>query len=168
MLSGETAVGAYPVAAVKVMADVAGATEPELPYRRLGRRPDAAGPATVTRAISGAAVAIARDLGADVVVAVTSSGQTARAVAHHRPEVLLIGATRHPETARRLALVWGVTPLVVGDYRTTDEMIHVVMDAVAAAGYANQGDLAVITSGQPIGRPGSTNMVQVRRFGDAG
>lgn len=166
MLSGETAVGAYPVAAVAEMASIAREAERILDYRALGdrARSDARRPASF--AISRAAVEIARSLEPRAIIAVTSSGQTAGRVAHHRPETPLIGATRGEETWRRLALVWGVTPLRVPDYRSTDEMVRVVADAACAAGLAAEGDRLVITSGLPIGKPGSTNMVQVRRVGD--
>jgi len=166
MLSGETAVGAYPVAAVAEMTAIAREAERILAYERLGRRvrPDALG--KVTYAISQAAVDIARVVGVKAIIAVTSSGQTARRVARHCPEMPLVGATRWPTTWRRLALVWGVSPVVVRDFDATDEMIQVVGEAAQAMGIVEHGDVVVITSGLPVGRPGSTNMVQVRRIGD--
>jgi len=166
MLSGETAIGAFPVAAVSEMAAIAREAETILSYRRLGlrARPDDEG--KVTYAISRAAVEIARSVGVKALIAVTTSGRTARRVAHHCPEMLLLGVTRRPGTWRRLAVVWGVTPVLVPDFATTDDMVRVVCEAASALGVVDPGDPVVITSGLPIGRPGSTNMVQVRYIGD--
>lgn len=166
MLSGETAVGAYPVAAVAEMAAIAAEAERILPHHRLGRRTRPGDEGKVTYAISQAAVEIARRVEVRAIIAVTTSGLTARRVAHHRPEMPLLGATRHAATWRRLALVWGVTPVRVADFGDTDGMVHVVCEAARDLGVVADGDPVVITSGLPIGRPGSTNMVQVRRIGD--
>ncbi len=166
MLSGETAVGAYPVAAVAEMAAIAAEAERILPHQRLGRRTRPGDEGKVTYAISQAAVEIARRVGVKAIIAVTTSGLTARRVAHHRPEMPLLGATREAATWRRLALVWGVTPVRVGDFEDTDGMVHVVCEAARDLGVVAEDDPVVITSGLPIGRPGSTNMVQVRRIGD--
>ncbi len=167
MLSGETAVGAYPVRAVAEMAAIAAEAERIMDYARLGRRARPGRPGDVVSfAISRAAVEIARRADVAAIVAVTSSGLTARHIAHHCPEMPLVGATRHPATWRRMALVWGVIPLLVQDFDSTDEMVRVVGEATAASGFAAPGELVVITSGMPIGQPGSTNMVQVRRVGD--
>lgn len=166
MLSGETAIGAYPVEAVAEMRAIAAEAERILPFQRLGRRARPDPGDEVTFAISQAAVDIGRSVGVAAVIAVTSSGLTARRVAHHCPEPPLIGATRHAATWRRLALVWGVNPVLVRDFDSTDAMVRVVGEAAVALGYVQPGDLVVITSGLPVGRPGSTNMVQVRCVGD--
>ena len=166
MLSGETAIGRYPVRSVRVMADIARATEQDLSYDRLGRRGEAWAQRSIDAAICSAAVDIARRAGATAIIAATSSGLTPRAVAVHRPRIPLIAATTLERTWRRMALVWGVVPVLVDVYHDTDEMVRVVVEAVCRLGLVEDGERVVITSGQPIGRPGSTNMVQVRHVGD--
>lgn len=166
MLSGETAVGRYPVESVAEMTAIALATERELPYRRLGQRGEELAKRSIDRAICEAAVEVARRANASAVVAVTSSGATPRAVSVYRPEMPIVGASHRATTCRQLALVWGVTPLFIGDYTNTDEMVKTVLETAQREGIVADGERVVITSGQPIGHPGSTNMVQVRQVGD--
>lgn len=167
MLSGETAIGDYPVETVAEMVEIAVETEKALSYRRLGNRAAEMARRSIDRAICQAAVEVARRAGAAAIIAVTSSGATPQAVSSNRPEMPIVGASHRASTCRRLSLVWGVTPLCIGDYSTTDEMVETVLEAARDHGIVDQGDRAVITSGQPIGRPGSTNMVQVREVGDS-
>jgi len=166
MLSGETAVGRYPVGSVAEMTAIAMATERELPYRRLGQRGAELAKRSIDRAICEAAVEVARRANAAAVIAVTSSGATPRAVSVYRPEMPIVGASHRIKTCRRLALVWGVTPLFIGEYQNTDEMVKIVIETAERHGIVADGERIVITSGQPIGHPGSTNMVQVRQVGD--
>ncbi len=166
MLSGETAIGDYPVRAVAEMASIARATEPALPYRKLSRRGAARARRSLDGAISEAAVEIARRAKAGAIIAVTSSGGTARATAVQRPEMLLIGATHRRRTGRQLAMVWGVVPISIGFYSSTDEMVRKVIEAVVDQGLIEPDMRVVVTSGAPIGRPGTTNMIQVRQYGD--
>ena len=166
MLSGETAIGEYPVRAVAEMASIARATEKALPFRKLGRRGAARARRSLDGAISEAAVEIARRVKAGAIIAVTSSGGTARATAVHRPEMMLIGATHRKQTGRQLALVWGVMPISIGFYSSTDEMVRGVIEAVVDQGIIEPHESVVVTSGAPIGRPGTTNMIQVRQYGD--
>lgn len=163
MLSGETAVGVYPVEAVRQMSRIAAEVEPALAYRRLGERGVEHGRGRVTFGISTAAVQIAREVGVAAIIAITSSGWTAQRVAHRRPEMPIVGATRRENTCRRLALTWGVQPLLTPDYASTDEMVDGAIRAALDAGIVAIGDLVVVTSGLPYGIPGTTNMVQVRQ-----
>jgi pyruvate kinase len=87
-------------------------------------------------------------------------------VARFRPRQPLVGITRDSAVSRRLALVWGAHPIVVDDYATTEEMVSRTANALLKLQAARVGERFVVISGQPIGRPGSTNMVQVRRVGD--
>ncbi|MCB0215104.1 MAG: pyruvate kinase [Chloroflexi bacterium] len=165
MLSGETAIGAYPVEAVAEMTRIAIEIEPVLDYAKLGRRGVEHGDARVTFAISGAAVQIAQEVGVAAIIAITTSGWTAQRTAHRRPGIPIIGATRKVDTFRRLALIWGVRPLLIPDYATTDDMVDAAIRSAVAAGLVQAGDLVVVTSGLPFGISGTTNMVQVRRAG---
>jgi len=166
MLSGETAIGKYPVRAVTQMVRIAAVTEEHLSFRALGRRGAGRARRSLDGAISEAAVEIARRANASAIIAVTSSGATARAASVHRPEMPLIGATHRRRTCRRLALIWGVIPISVGNFDSTDEMVRGVLEAVHERGIIGARDRVVVTSGAPIGRPGTTNMLQVRQYGD--
>lgn len=165
MLSGETAIGAYPVAAVAEMRSIATVIEPVLDFTDLGGRGIMHGNSYVTFAISGAAVQIAREVGVSAIIAITTSGWSAQRVAHRRPEIPIIGATRRKTTFRQLALTWGVSPLLIPDYATTDEMVDVAIRSAVAQGLVADGAVVVVTSGLPHGISGTTNMVQVRRAG---
>jgi pyruvate kinase len=162
MLSAETAIGAHPVAAVATMVRIATVAEGALADRAL-EVPEQAGRFDVTRAVSAAAARIARDLDLAAIVTATQSGATARAVAAHRPRTPVVAATPQPVVARRLALVWGVTPLVVPQHDSIDEMLDQATVAVREAGLAAPGALVALTAGVAVGVAGSTNLLQVTR-----
>jgi pyruvate kinase len=132
MLSGETAVGKYPVEAVRMMAKIALTTERNLPFDRLRTLPHrewvheaVLEPSfTPTDAISQATCEIALELSAKAIISSTMSGHTARMVAKHRPATPIIAVTPSLETQCRLALVWGVYPLLVSEFAHTDQMIE--------------------------------------------
>lgn len=169
MLSGETAVGKYPIEAVRMMAKIALTTERNLPFDRLRTLPyrewvheAALEPSfTPTDAISQATCEIALELSAKAIISSTMSGHTARMVAKHRPATPIIAVTPSPETQRRLALVWGVCPLLVSEFAHTDEMIETAVQAALDKGLIGKGDTVVITAGVPLGGLGRTNMLKV-------
>lgn len=162
MLSAETAVGAYPVEAVETMARIAEVAEREV--EACGTEaPPRAGRSDVARAVSAAACEIARVLDLAAIVTATQSGATARAVAAHRPSTPIVAATPDERVARRVALVWGVEPLVVPQHGSIDEMLAHAVDAVRKAGFAREGKLVALTAGVAVGVPGTTNLVQVTR-----
>lgn len=161
MLSGETAIGRYPVAAVKVMDRVARRTESAIPYNQLlaGRR---SGPSpTIAEAISYATCWAAADLDAAAILTSTQSGATARMVSKFRPAAPILAMTPHPEVARRLSVVWGVQPLVVPRTDKIDDMIDVAVSTARAGGFIRAGERVIITAGVKTGEPGSTNLLQV-------
>jgi pyruvate kinase len=166
MLSGETAVGRYAVAAVETMARIAAVTERSMPYQDWLERAFMAGSHTVVGAISQVACEIAAELEAKAIITSTASGSTARRVARHRPATPICAPTPSPVTYRQLALVWGVEPLLVEQFADTDTMMVTVVDAVRALGMVQDGDLVVITAGVPLGGEGLTNMVKVHRVGE--
>jgi pyruvate kinase len=168
MLSGETAIGAYPVEAARMMHTIAANAEEHLPHDHWGRLlMDKVGQAsTVTEAISLATVEIALAVGASAIVTSTMSGATARMVARHRPCMHLIAATPNPTTWRQLALVWGVQPALVDDFGNTDEMIRLTVQAAVELGVVSWGDTLVITAGIPLGGEGQTNFLKVHKVGE--
>lgn len=162
MLSAETAVGAYPVATVETMARIATVAEESL-LDRPSVQPAPGGCYDVTSAVSTAVYELACDLELAAIVTATQSGATARAVAAHRPRTLILAVTPDAAVARRLALVWGVVPIVVAQHGSIDEMLKQAVAAVRDAGYALPGQLIALTGGVAVGVPGTTNLLQVTR-----
>jgi pyruvate kinase len=166
MLSGETAVGRYPVQSVQTMARIAKVTERSMPYADWLQRARHTGSVSVTDAIGHIAGEIAADLDAKAIVTSTISGATARRVAMHRPITSIIAPSPSQTTCRQLALVWGVQPLLVEQFTDTDTMIATAVGAAKARYFVEEGDLIIITAGVPVGGAGLTNMLKVHRVGE--
>jgi pyruvate kinase len=165
MLSGETAIGSYPVEAARVMARVAERAEAAFDFE--GRLVESSQwPCrTVTDGISQATVNLAHDLKAQAIITATSTGHTALMVAMHRPEAPVIAVTSDVATQRRLTLAWGVYPVAAPRGTNTDELIVNAIDRARAAGLVRQRDVVVVTAGVPPGLPGRTNLVKVEVVG---
>ena len=172
MLSGETSVGKYPVEAVQMMARIAENVEAaeDFPYDQMLDLPidgDQANAEMVTTAISSATVALSKTSRAAAILCSTESGRTARIVARHRPRVPLLGITPFLTTACRMQLMWGVIPIVVAAFHTTDEMIQRMVNAANQREHANVGDNIVLTAGIPLEVHGVTNMIKVHTIREA-
>jgi pyruvate kinase len=158
MLSEESAVGSYPIQAVKTMAQVAMETErilePRSQFDGIKR--------SVPEAISLAAVSLARDLQVKAFLIPTSSGSTARMIARYRPTQPLIAISPEAQTVKMLCLVWGVHPVLIPSYRSTDAMMRLAQKKALSLGYVKKGDLVAITAGLPLNRPGTTNLITVQ------
>jgi pyruvate kinase len=165
MLSGETAIGKYPVEAVRAMNAIATAAEaqPEIAGTSLARAEVAR---NATESVAQAACEIALELGAKAIVTSTSSGSTPRLIAKYRPSVPVLALAHDAAVRRRLMLTWGVTPLEAPRFLSTDEMLAAADRVVVSAGYAARGDVVVVTAGVPLGTPGHTNLIKVHRVGD--
>lgn len=164
MLSGETAVGRYPVEAVETMARICAHAESH-GVRGAPMDATAEGEAAIARAISSSAVQIARTVDARAIVTPTMSGSTARLVARHRPPMPVIAVTPNRVTLRRLALVWGVIPVLVAEPENTDSLIADMRAIVRERGLAAWGERVVLTAGIPFGGGGETNTLQVHTVG---
>lgn len=167
MLSGETAIGAFPAEAVTVMSKIACQTEVSLDYRQLWQEKAVTKAKTVTGAIAQATVDIALDLGVTAIITPTSSGATARAVSKYRPEAPIIGAAMSAGTCRQLALSWGVCPVLIAPSGNTDGMINEAVQGALQTGLVKEGDTVVLTAGVPAGVPGRTNLIKVHVVGQA-
>lgn len=165
MLSGESAAGRYPVEAVRMMASIAERTEQALDYEQRLQKQTATMPHTITDAISHATCTIAHDLGVAAIITATKSGFTARMVSKYRPKAPVVAVTPGPEVCRKLAVVWGVQPLLAPAYSNTDEMMKAAVDASLERGFIKSGDLVVITAGVPVNVPGTTNLIKVHVVG---
>ena len=166
MLSGETAAGKHPVEAVRTMALIAETTENDINYaNRLKSRPDDKDK-NITNAISHAACTTAHDLGAKAIVTVTKTGGTAKMLSKFRPSCPIIGCTPNPTVCRQMNLSWGVTPLMMDEKSSTDELLDGAIDAAVEHGLLKEGDVTVITAGIPLGVSGNTNMLKVTTVGN--
>jgi pyruvate kinase len=161
MLSAETAVGKYPVAAVEIMSRVAKRIEDSLKYDDILARKRVASFPTVADAISHATCQIALDLKAAAIITSTQSGSTARMVSKYRPQAPVLATTPSDRVARQLTISWGIHSLVVAPASNTDNMFDRSLDGAKSAGFVKKGDLVVITAGVRTGIPGSTNLLQV-------
>jgi pyruvate kinase len=168
MLSGETAVGKYPVESVAMMRRIAVAAEGALfQGQHLLTEWQCAGGLSFGEAISRAAAEAAEQTGAKALIAFTQSGRTARLASKCRPRVPIIAATPLEETARRCTLYWGVAPMMVGPANSTDEQIEIVDARVRELGFAAPGETVVITAGTPVAVRGTTNTLKLHVVGSA-
>ncbi len=165
MLSGETAAGAYPVDSVRTMASIALRTEGDISYTERFSRQQS-GFTGVTTAISHAACTTASDLGANAIITVTKSGQTARMISRFRPETPIIGCSPSIKVCRQLSLSWDVTPLFIEEQTNSDDLFDHALERACAEELVDYGDLAVITAGLPLGVAGTTNILKVQIVGD--
>ena len=165
MLSGETAAGKHPVEAVRTMALIAETTENDINYvNRLRARAEDKGK-SITNAISHAACTTAHDLGAKAIVTVTKTGGTAKMLSKFRPACPIIGCTPNETVCRQMNLSWGVTPLMMDEKSSTDELLDGAIEAAESHGLLEKGDVTVITAGIPLGVAGNTNMLKVTVVG---
>ena len=161
MLSGETAAGKYPVESVQTMSRIAERAESALEYREIFTKQANAQQTTVTEAISQAVANSALDLNAKAIITSTESGYTARMVSKYRPKSPIIAVTPIEPVMRRLALTWGVIPVIGTPAETTDEMFDIAVRGGIDSGIVKLGDTVIITAGVPVGRSGSTNLIKI-------
>jgi pyruvate kinase len=159
MLSGETAVGEYPVQAVKTMDRIARAVEPSLSYRH--QIPEATDDPTIGNAMSNAACDLAEALGASALLVPTFTGRTASAVARLRPRRPIVALTHKRWSVHQMAIEWGVTPIWIPEAMNVEDLWARSIEAAKTAGIVEAGDTVVITAGTAVNIPGSTNVIKV-------
>lgn len=164
MLSGETAVGSYPVEAVRMMDRIACSVESDDQYRAGMRehvpRPDE----TTADAVSYGACEMAFSLSAQLIVTFTSSGTTAARVSRNRPTAPILAITPNERAYQQMSVAWGVVPYQSADIESTDGMVEKSLDAIRDTKLVEPGARFVITAGVPFGMRGSTNLIRVERF----
>lgn len=166
MLSGETANGKYPVETVITMSKIAERAERSLNYEEKLKKRRRNHVPNVPNSISLATCNTAMDLNASAIITATQSGHTAKIVSNYRPECPIIAVTPYEKVARKLALNWGVFPIVAEKMESTDELIDKSVDIARETGYVRNGDLVVIAAGIPANYVGTTNMMKVHIVGD--
>ncbi len=160
MLSGETAAGAYPVQAVAAMARIAQQAETKSEFiqevdenKYLIRG--------LSDALSHSACLLARDVSAKAIVVCTRTGGTAKMVSRFRPMIDIIGMTTDARSYQKLALSWGVYPVLSEEYNSVDVLFHFAKCAARDSGLVKKGDTIVITGGTPNGKSGNSNLIDL-------
>ena len=165
MLSGESAMGKYPVEAVKAMARIARQAEHDDPRNLQGtstirHEMDAD---DTTNAVGHAACTLAQDIRAAAILAITKTGYTASRMSKFRPSTRVIAVTPHEKTFHQLAMIWGVQPVIVENLQNVDVLIYRCLEESRKQGFLRKGDKVVISAGVPLDVPGNTNMIRVER-----
>jgi pyruvate kinase len=166
MLSGETAVGRFPVEALMTMSRIAVETEKNINYRKRFYDLSVSVGRNVTNAISHATCETAHSLDATAIIAMTKSGHTARMVSKYRPACPIIATTISKKVLSQLSLSWGVYPVLTDIRQSTDEIFTQAIAAATETGLVKNGDLVVISGGIPAGISGTTNTLKVHIVGD--
>ena len=162
MLSGETAMGAYPVEAVAAMAKIAEQAEQDdprfLPGGNTWYEMDSS---DTTNAVGHAACTLASDINAKAIMIITKSGYTALRMSKFRPATMLLAATPHEKTYHQMAMLWGVCPLMVENLQNVDVLVYRCLEEGRRKGLLLAGDKVVISAGVPLDITGKTNMIRV-------
>lgn len=168
MLSGETANGQFPEAAVSVMDQIARTVEASDEYKRIldERRNFLASSEDIADAIADAAAQTADRIGAVALVVPTLRGNTARLISRHRPRRKIVAATPSERVQRRLLLHWGVVPIKVEQELDSESMIQQAIGAAIREGFAKKADKVVVVAGIPLNSPLMTNSIRVHAIGN--
>ena len=161
MLSAESAIGNYPIETVTIMNKIIERVESDAAYREYIENQHYDPEPTPADAITAAARQVAETVLATAVVTYTTSGSTALRAARERPSVPILALTPDLNTARRLAIVWGVHCLRTDDATSFQDMVDKACSAASHQEFANVGDCIVITAGVPFGTPGTTNVLRI-------
>jgi len=166
MLSGETAVGKYPIESLVTMSRIAENTENNIHYKTRFNNQLPEFCASVTSAISHATCSTAHSLGASAIIAFTKSGRTAVMVSSFRPAVPIIACSPNEKVCNQLALSWGVRPVLGKEQENTDMLFEHAVERAKSTGLVHHGEVVVITAGVPIGISGTTNTLKVHIVGN--
>ena len=163
MLSGESAMGKYPVEAVATMAKIAERTEQSIDFRSRFHS-NQFEIHNIIDAISHATCGMAIDINAKAIVACSLSGGTVRLVSRFRPPMDILGITTNKKTWRKLALSWGVTPMMCEELPSTEVLFYTAKKLAQHAFELQPGDRIVITGGVTNGTSGNTNLIKVEQY----
>jgi pyruvate kinase len=161
MLSAETAAGQYPYEAVNMMDRIIDRVERDPYWRSLCDSSRPTPESTIADAIADATRQISQTIGARAIAAFTTSGSTALRVARTRPDCPVLGLTTDQQTARRMAVVWGVHAVVTAETHTMTETVNRASRIARTEGFAAPGDTVVVAAGIPFGQVGTTNALRV-------
>jgi pyruvate kinase len=165
MLSAETSVGRHPVEAVRMMARIAAEAESSTTASSVKEPPHGPHP-SYAEIVADAAHHAALSASVSAIVVFTASGSSARLVSRYRPDVPIYAFTPRLAVARRLTPVYGVRAILAPDVPSTDEMLSLMDSELIDRGLAHPGDGVIFVAGQPVGRPGTTNLMKLHRVGE--
>ncbi|MGH9473747.1 MAG: pyruvate kinase [Terriglobales bacterium] len=165
MLSGETASGQYPAAALAMMGRIIVQAEAAHHEEQHGRRREEGGH-SIAETIAAAIAHAARELPMAAIAVYTQGGETARQVAAFRPPCPVFALAANPHVRRRLALLWGLTPLASPEMASTDEMLRRAERELLDLALVQPGQVLGIVAGVPFGVPGHTNLMRIVRVGE--
>mgnify|MGYP004701419169 CR=1 FL=1 len=165
MLSGESANGDYPVESVAAMARIDEYAENAMQNSDTYALKSFANKENVTEAVGQSVAHTARNLGVKTIVAATESGFTARMISKYRPKADILAITFDDKTRRGLTVNWGVFPIVAEKPDSTDAMFELATKKAVELGFAQEGDLILITAGVPVGETGTTNVMKAQLIG---
>lgn len=168
MLSAESAVGEFPTEAIAMMDRIAIEVEADPSYDAIVHATKTAAVATGPGAIAAAAHAVGQTVDLAAIVCYTATGSTALRVSRERPGLPVIGLTPVPETARRMACVWGIQSFLTSDPQNLNDMVAKACRIAFEEGFAKPGEGILITAGVPLGSPGATNMIRIAYLDDKG
>lgn len=160
MLSGETAAGDYPVEAVKAMAKIVEQAEKNDEYLQVIPENEFVISSPV-QALSHSACTLAKDLGAKAIVVCTHTGMTARMVSRFRPQIPIIGLTTNEKAFRKLALSWGVVPMMIDEFNSVDVLFYFAKESARKSELVKRGEKVVLTGGTPTGKGGNTSLISI-------
>lgn len=167
MLSGESAIGKYPIDSVKTMVRIAQMAEGSIDYENKLAAMQSEMVENITDAISYSTCAIALKLKAAAIISATQSGQTARMISRFRASCPIIATTSNKRVQRQLSISWGVIPLLIGEVTNVEEMFEIGVKKALELKLVKHGDIVVITAGGPVGITGTTNLLKVQTVDDA-
>ena len=163
MLSGETAVGDYPVETVEMMSKIIINVEKEISSietKKISIKNNNDNRSAIGEAVK----TISENLKIDSIVVMTESGSTARVVSHYRPKAVIFGLSPKLHICNKMSLLWGVIPILTKDYLSTDDMILNAEKILLEKKYMKGGQTFVLTAGVPVGISGSTNMLKIQKI----
>jgi pyruvate kinase len=166
MLSAETAVGQHGPAAVTMMDRIIRRVERDPHFHAITNAARVAALGNDADAITAAARSVAETISAAAIVTYTTSGSTTLRASRQRPDVPVVCLTGCRDTARRMAVVWGVHAVITGDVRSFNEMVTRAARVAAREGFARKGQKVVVTAGVPFGTPGATNVLRIHPIQD--
>jgi pyruvate kinase len=167
MLSAETSTGKYPLESVGYMKKIANEAEKSIRAKGFEERRRPVQTQNTAEVLADAAYNAARAAGVTALIVFTTSGSSAQRIARFRPPVCLYAITPDAEVARRLSVTYGVVPIVAPIVGSTDEMLLQMDHVLLGRGFLRPEDLVVFVAGQPVGRPGTMNLMKVHRLGES-
>jgi pyruvate kinase len=166
MLSGETAIGSYPIQVVKVMRAIIEEAETDFSYYEFFRQSTQRAFYDVPSSVAQASINTAYSANAKAIFAFTTSGSTARLLSRLRPEMPIIAMTPNQKVYHQLAICWGVIPILCKEAHNIEDAKKKISEYALEKGLVQYGDLVVIIAGTPFGRPGTTNLMIVDSIGN--